>query len=89
LILVYDDLKRSSGKNSPQEDIAFIHDANTETRKAELFAKVRSGPVRTSWAARRKGRCTNVQDRLMVHDLDLPVGPLRYGQAWADVRQAT
>ena len=52
---VYDDIKNKLiGKGVPPEEIAFIHNANTETRKAELFAKVRSGQVRFYWVPRRK-----------------------------------
>jgi len=75
---VYDDLKRKlMEKGIPEEEIAFIHDANTETRKAELFAKVRSGQVRVLMGSTQKmGAGTNVQDRLIaLHDLDCPWRP--------------
>ncbi|HMM06880.1 MAG TPA: SNF2-related protein, partial [Clostridiales bacterium] len=75
---VYDDLKRKlMEKGIPGDEIAFIHDANTETRKAELFAKVRSGQVRVLMGSTQKmGAGTNVQDRLIaLHDLDCPWRP--------------
>ena len=75
---IYDDLKRKlMEKGIPEEEIAFIHDANTEARKAELFAKVRSGQVRVLMGSTQKmGAGTNVQDRLIaLHDLDCPWRP--------------
>ena len=75
---VYDDIKNKLiGKGVPPEEIAFIHDANTETRKAELFAKVRSGQVRFLLGSTQKmGAGTNVQDRLIaLHHLDVPWRP--------------
>lgn len=59
-------------KGVPEEEIAFIHDANTEARKKELFAKVRSGQVRILIGSTQKmGAGTNCQDRLIaLHDLD-------------------
>jgi N12 class adenine-specific DNA methylase len=75
---VYDDLKRKlMEKGIPEGEIAFIHDANTESRKAELFAKVRSGQVRVLMGSTQKmGAGTNVQDRLIaLHDLDCPWRP--------------
>lgn len=61
----------------PEKEIAFIHDANTEIRKAELFAKVRSGQVRFLLGSTQKmGAGTNVQDRLVaLHHLDCPWRP--------------
>ena len=61
----------------PPEQIAFIHDANTEVKKRELFAKVRSGQVRVLMGSTAKmGAGTNVQDRLVaLHDLDCPWRP--------------
>ena len=54
-------------KGVPENEIAFIHDANTELRKAELFAKVRSGQVRFLLGSTAKmGAGTNVQDRLIA-----------------------
>lgn len=75
---VYDDLKRKLiEKGIPETEIAFIHDANTEVRKKELFAKVRSGQVRILMGSTQKmGAGTNVQDRLIaLHDLDCPWRP--------------
>ena len=75
---VYDDLKKKlMEKGIPEEEIAFIHDANTETRKKELFAKVRSGQVRVIMGSTQKmGAGTNCQDRLIaLHDLDCPWRP--------------
>ena len=75
---VYDDLKKKlMAKSVPEEEIAFIHDANTEARKKELFAKVRSGQVRVLIGSTQKmGAGTNCQDRLIaLHDLDCPWRP--------------
>ena len=75
---VYDDLKRKlMDKGVPEEEIAYIHDANTEVRKKELFAKVRSGQVRVLMGSTQKmGAGTNVQDRLVaLHDVDCPWRP--------------
>ena len=64
-------------KGIPREEIAFIHEANTETKKAELFAKVRSGQVRILLGSTPKlGAGTNIQDRLIaLHHLDCPWKP--------------
>lgn len=61
----------------PREEIVFIHEANTETKKAELFAKVRAGQVRILIGSTPKlGAGTNVQDRLIaLHHLDCPWKP--------------
>ena len=75
---VYDDIRNKLvEKGVPPEEIAFIHEANTETRKAELFAKVRSGQVRFLFGSTQKmGAGTNVQDRLIaLHHLDVPWRP--------------
>lgn len=75
---VYHDIKRKLiAKGVPEEEIAFIHEANTEIRKAELFAKVRSGQVRFLLGSTAKmGAGTNVQDRLVaLHHLDVPWRP--------------
>ena len=75
---VYEDIKNKLvGKGVPPEEIAFIHEANTETRKAELFGKVRSGQVRFLLGSTQKmGAGTNVQDRLIaLHHLDVPWRP--------------
>ena len=71
---VYDDLKQKlMNKGVPEKEIAFIHDANTETKKAELFGKVKSGQVRFLIGSTAKmGAGTNVQDRLIaLHHLDI------------------
>ncbi len=75
---VYNDLKKKFMEAGiPEEEIAFIHDANTEARKKELFSKVRSGQVRILMGSTQKmGAGTNVQDRLIaLHDLDCPWRP--------------
>ena len=71
---VYDDLKRKLlEKGVPEKEIAFIHDANTEAKKTELFGKVKSGQVRFLIGSTAKmGAGTNVQDRLIaLHHLDI------------------
>ena len=75
---VYDDIREKLvARGIPREQIAFIHEANTETRKKELFAKVRSGQVRVLMGSTFKmGAGMNVQDRLVaLHDLDCPWRP--------------
>ena len=75
---VYNDIKEKLiAQGIPQEEIAFIHDANTEAQKAELFAKVRRGQVRVLIGSTQKmGAGTNVQDRIVAsHDLDCPWRP--------------
>lgn len=75
---VYDDLKtKLIGRGIPEEEIAFIHDANTDARKQELFNKVRRGQVRVLIGSTQKmGAGTNCQDRLIaLHDLDCPWRP--------------
>lgn len=75
---VYDDIKsKLIDRGIPMEEIAFIHDANTEAQKAELFAKVRRGQVRVLLGSTQKmGAGTNVQDRIVAsHDLDCPWRP--------------
>ena len=75
---VYEDIRNKlMAKGVPKEEIAFIHHANTETRKAKLFAKVRSGQVRFLLGSTQKmGAGTNVQDRLIaLHHLDVPWRP--------------
>nr|WP_243120531.1 DEAD/DEAH box helicase family protein [Pelotomaculum sp. FP] len=75
---VYDDVRQKlTARGVPADEIAFIHDANTETRKKELFAKVRTGQVRVLMGSTFKmGAGTNVQDRLIaLHDLDCPWRP--------------
>ena len=75
---VYDDIKQKLiAKGVPESEIAFIHDATTETKKADLFAKVRSGQVRFLLGSTQKmGAGTNVQDRLIaLHHMDCPWRP--------------
>ena len=75
---VYDDIREKLvARGIPREEIAFIHEANTEVRKKELFAKVRSGQVRVLMGSTFKmGAGMNVQDRLVaLHDLDCPWRP--------------
>ena len=72
---IYDDIRRKliAGGMAP-EQVAFIHSANTDVQKKELFAKVRSGQVRFLLGSTAKmGAGTNVQDRLIaLHHLDMP-----------------
>jgi len=75
---IYEDMKSKLLKlGIPEHEIAFIHDADTETRKKELFAKVRQGKVRVLFGSTFKmGAGTNVQDRLIaIHDVDCPWRP--------------
>jgi len=75
---IYDDIREKLvARGVPREQIAFIHEANTEVRKKELFAKVRSGQVRVLIGSTAKmGAGMNVQDRLVaLHDLDCPWRP--------------
>ena len=75
---VYDDLKtKLIDRGIPEDEIAFIHDANTDARKQELFNKVRRGKVRVLMGSTQKmGAGTNCQDRLIaLHDLDCPWRP--------------
>ena len=75
---VYDDVRNKLGERGiPKEQIAFIHEYNTEVKKAELFAKVRAGQVRILMGSTPKlGAGTNVQDRLLaLHHLDCPWKP--------------
>ena len=75
---VYDDIRRKLvARGIPAEQIAFIHDADTEVKKKELFAKVRAGQVRVLMGSTFKmGAGMNVQDRLVaLHDLDCPWRP--------------
>ena len=71
---VYDDVKTKLIANGvPAEEVAFIHDADTEAKKKDLFAKVRTGQVRVLLGSTQKmGAGTNVQDKLVaVHHLDV------------------
>ena len=75
---VYDDIKHKlMARGVPESEVAFIHDADTEVKKKELFAKVRSGKVRVLIGSTQKlGAGTNVQDRLIaLHHLDCPWRP--------------
>jgi hypothetical protein len=75
---VYDDIKaKLIERGIPEHEVAFIHDADTETKKKELFAKVRQGKVRVLFGSTFKmGSGTNVQDRLVaIHDADCPWRP--------------
>ncbi|MCD8198531.1 MAG: SNF2-related protein [Lachnospiraceae bacterium] len=71
---VYDDIRsKLIAAGVPEQEVAFIHTADTEAKKKELFAKVRSGQVRVLLGSTQKmGAGTNVQDRLIaVHHLDV------------------
>lgn len=75
---VYNDIRdKLIKKGIPHDEVQFIHDANTETKKAELFKKVRSGEVRVLMGSTQKmGAGTNVQNKLIaMHDLDCPWRP--------------
>lgn len=75
---VYDDIRdKLVARGVPENEIAFIHDYNTDARKSELFSAVRSGRVRILLGSTRKmGAGTNVQTRLKaLHDLDVPWRP--------------
>jgi hypothetical protein len=75
---VYDDVKQKLvARGVPESEIAYIHDAKTEAKKAKLFAKVRKGHIRVLLGSTQKmGAGTNVQDRLIaLHDLDCPWRP--------------
>ena len=75
---IYDDMKaKLIERGIPADEIAFIHEANTDARKSELFSKVRSGTVRVLMGSTAKmGAGTNVQKRLIaLHHLDVPWRP--------------
>ena len=75
---VYDDVREKLvARGVPREEVAFIHEYNTENKKAELFAKVRAGQVRILMGSTPKlGAGTNIQDRLIaLHHLDCPWKP--------------
>ena len=75
---IYEDIRQKLiAQGMPADQIAFIHEANTEVRKKELFSKVRTGQVRVLLGSTAKmGAGTNVQDRLIaLHDLDCPWRP--------------
>ena len=78
LFNVYDDMREKLIRRGiPAEQVRFIHEANTDAQKKELFAKVRSGEVRVLFGSTQKmGAGTNVQDRLIaIHNLDCPWKP--------------
>ena len=80
---VYDDLRdKLIAKGVPKEEIAYIHSANTEMQKKELFGKVRSGQVRVLIGSTQKmGAGTNVQKKLIaLHHLDCPWRPSDVGR---------
>lgn len=80
---VYNDVRdKLVAKGIPKEEIQFIHDADTETKKAELFGKVRNGTVRVLMGSTQKmGAGTNVQTRLIaLHHLDCPWRPADIAQ---------
>ena len=75
---VYDDIrKKLIAKGIPEAEIAFIHDADTEAKKKELFGKVRTGKVRVLIGSTAKmGAGTNVQQKLIaIHHTDCPWRP--------------
>lgn len=75
---VYEDIRNKLvTRGVPENEVAFIHEANTEIRKAELFAKVRGGQVRFLLGSTAKmGAGTNVQDKLIaLHHMDVPWRP--------------
>ena len=75
---VYDDIREKLVKRGvPKEEIAFIHEANTDAQKKELFAKMRKGITRVLIGSTAKcGAGTNIQDKLIaMHDLDAPWRP--------------
>jgi hypothetical protein len=80
---VYDDIRdKLIAKGVPEKEIAYIHDADNEAKKKELFAKVRKGQVRVLMGSTAKmGAGTNVQDHLIaIHDLDCPWRPADLAQ---------
>jgi len=75
---VYNDIRNKLiAKGIPEEEIMFIHDADTEIKKKELFAKMRSGKARILFGSTAKcGAGTNIQDKLIaLHDIDCPWRP--------------
>lgn len=75
---IYDDIREKLvNLGIPKEEIAFIHEANSDKQKDELFAKVRKGDVRILLGSTQKmGAGTNVQNKLIaLHDLDVPWRP--------------
>ena len=85
---MYDDVREKLvARGVPKEEVAFIHEYNTEAKKADLFAKVRAGQVRILMGSTPKlGAGTNVQDRLIaLHHLDCPWKPSDVGR-FADIQ---
>ena len=75
---IYVDIRNKLiAKGVPVEEIAFIHEANNDKQKADLFAKVRAGKVRVLLGSTQKmGAGTNVQDKIIAsHDIDCPWRP--------------
>ncbi|MDR1061103.1 MAG: DEAD/DEAH box helicase family protein, partial [Clostridiales bacterium] len=80
---VYSDIRgKLAARGIPESEMAFIHDADTETKKKELFARVRQGKIRVLFGSTFKmGAGTNVQDRLVaIHDADCPWRPADLAQ---------
>jgi hypothetical protein len=80
---IYDDIREKLvAMGIPKEEIAFIHEANSDKQKDELFAKVRKGEVRILMGSTQKmGAGTNVQNKLIaLHDLDVPWRPADVGR---------
>jgi SNF2 family DNA or RNA helicase len=83
LFNIYDDIKNKLvNKGIPENEIAYIHDANNENRKEELFDKVCKGQIRVLMGSTAKlGMGTNVQNRLVaIHELDCPWKPAEIEQ---------
>ena len=75
---VYNDIrKKFIERGVPESEVRFIHEAETDVKKKELFQKVRKGEVRVLMGSTQKmGAGTNVQDRLIaLHDVDCPWRP--------------
>lgn len=80
---IYDDIREKLvAMGIPKEEIAFIHEANSDKQKDELFAKVRKGEIRILMGSTQKmGAGTNVQNKLIaLHDLDVPWRPADVGR---------
>lgn len=80
---IYDDIRdKLVAMGIPKEEIAFIHEANSDKQKDELFAKVRKGEIRILMGSTQKmGAGTNVQNKLIaLHDLDVPWRPADVGR---------
>ena len=81
---VYNDIrKKLIERGIPENQVKFIHEADTDVKKKELFQKVRKGEVRVLLGSTQKmGAGTNVQDRLIaLHDVDCPWRPSEIGRA--------